>query len=56
MGWDKHKLLWDGTGKYVPWTTLGMQHHIWLLTWSGNVFWFEIIVRFFLCFLGRKFS
>jgi len=26
MGWDRHKLLWDGTDKYVPWTTLG----IWL--------------------------
>jgi len=25
MGWDRHKLLWDGNGtdKYVPWTTLG---------------------------------
>jgi len=24
MGWDRHKLLWDGNGtdKYVPWTTL----------------------------------
>jgi len=22
MGWDRHKLLWDGTDKYVPWTTL----------------------------------
>ena len=22
MGWDRHKLLWDGTEKYVPWTTL----------------------------------
>jgi len=22
MGWDRHKLLWDGNGtyKYVPWT------------------------------------
>jgi len=24
MGWDRHKLLWDGTDKYVPWTTLGI--------------------------------
>jgi len=28
MGWDRHKLLWDGDGdgtdKYVPWTTLGL--------------------------------
>jgi len=26
MGWDRHKLLWDGNGtdKYVPWTTLGL--------------------------------
>jgi len=26
MGWDRHKLLWDGDGtdKYVPWTTLLM--------------------------------
>jgi len=22
MGWDRHKLLWDGTDKYIPWTTL----------------------------------
>jgi len=24
MGWDRHKLLWNGneTDKYVPWTTL----------------------------------
>ena len=24
MGWDRHKLLWDGNGtdKYGPWTTL----------------------------------
>jgi len=24
IGWDRHKLLWDGNGtdKYVPWTTL----------------------------------
>jgi len=22
MGWDRHKLLWDGIDKYVPWTTL----------------------------------
>jgi len=22
MGWDRHKLLWDGTDKHVPWTTL----------------------------------
>jgi len=22
MGRDRHKLLWDGTDKYVPWTTL----------------------------------
>jgi len=21
MGWDRHKLLWYGTDKYVPWTT-----------------------------------
>jgi len=20
--WDRHKLLWDGTDKYVSWTTL----------------------------------
>ena len=26
MGWDRHKLLWDGNGtdKYVAWTTLGL--------------------------------
>jgi len=31
MGWDRHKLLWDGDGtdKYVPWTTLS----IWLSPW-----------------------
>jgi len=22
MGWDRQKLLWDGTDEYVPWTTL----------------------------------
>jgi len=26
MGWDKHKLLWDGTDKYVPLTTLEIIH------------------------------
>jgi len=26
MGWDRHKLLWDGTDKYVPWTTLQIWH------------------------------
>jgi len=28
MGWDRHKLLWDGNGtdEYVPWTTLEMKH------------------------------
>jgi len=26
MGWDRHKLLWDGTDKYVPWTTLEMPY------------------------------
>jgi len=28
MGWDRHKLLWDGNGtdKYVPWTTLHISH------------------------------
>jgi len=28
MGWDRHKLLWDGNGtdKYVPWTTLPLAH------------------------------
>jgi len=25
MGWDRHKLIWDGTDKYVPWTTLPNQ-------------------------------
>jgi len=27
MGWDRHKLLWDGNGtdKYVPWTTLAVE-------------------------------
>ena len=24
MRWDRHKLLWDGTDKYVPWTTLAI--------------------------------
>jgi len=26
MGWDRHKLLWDGNGtdECVPWTTLGL--------------------------------
>ena len=26
MGWDRHKLLWDGnrTDKYIPWKTLGL--------------------------------
>jgi len=24
MRWDRHNLLWDGTDKYVPWTTLGI--------------------------------
>jgi len=28
MGWDRHKLLWDGTDKYVPWTTLDKQHSL----------------------------
>ena len=25
MGWDRHKLLWDGAEKYVPWTNLEIQ-------------------------------
>jgi len=26
MGWNRHKLLWDGNGtdKYVPWMTLSI--------------------------------
>jgi len=34
MGWDRHKLLWDGNGtdKYVSWTTL------YTSAWS-NYFW-----------------
>ena len=26
MGWNRHRLLWDGNGtnRYVPWTTLGL--------------------------------
>ena len=24
MGWNRHKLLWGGTDKYDPWTTLGL--------------------------------
>jgi len=27
MGWDRYKLLWDGTDKYVPWTTLSMHNN-----------------------------
>jgi len=35
MGWDRHKLLWDGTDKYVPWTTLHIGKCIVLKTcWS----------------------
>ena len=30
MGWDRHKLLWDGDGtnKYVLWTTLKIKSNI----------------------------
>jgi len=32
MGWDRHKLLWDGNGtdKYVPWTNLAISDVIML--------------------------
>ena len=26
MGLDRHKLPWDGTEKYVPWTSLTLWH------------------------------
>jgi len=32
MGWDGHKLLWDGTDKYVPCTTLQKPPHHFLQT------------------------
>jgi len=37
MGWDRHKLLWDGNGtdKYVPWTTLGLSMGMSFL-WDGT--------------------
>jgi len=37
MGWDRHKLLWDGNGtdKYVPWTTLGFSMGISFL-WESH--------------------
>jgi len=38
MGWDRHKLLWDGNGtdKYVPWKTLGLSMG---MSYLGNVPW-----------------
>jgi len=34
LGWDRHKLLWDGNGtnKYVPWTTLVISNKLRLHT------------------------
>jgi len=35
MGWDRHKFLWDGTDKYVPWTTVALSHvHLYFVTRS----------------------
>jgi len=35
MGWDRHKLLWDGTDEYVPWTTLRYAFRAWAaLCWA----------------------
>jgi len=31
MEWDRHKLLWDGTDKYVPWTTLTVSFEIFVV-------------------------
>jgi len=31
MGWDRHKYLWDGTDKYIPWTTLPMPRTVLLV-------------------------
>jgi len=37
MGWDRHKLLWEGNGtdKYVPWTTLSLSMGMSFL-WESN--------------------
>ena len=42
IGWDRHKLLWDGNGtdKFVPWTSLGLSMGMSFLWESmGNVPW-----------------
>jgi len=38
MGWDRHKLLWDGNGtdKYVPWTPLLISTEIEAVAWQFN--------------------
>jgi len=37
VGWDRHKLLWDGNGtdKYVSWTTL-IFCLLWLISASAD--------------------
>jgi len=44
MGWDEHKLLWDGNGtdKYVPCTTLGLSmgmSFLWESHWKRPMGW-----------------
>jgi len=49
MGWDRHKLLWDGKGtdKYVPWTTLeNRKAKLCHLEWKlANIFHFRISIE-----------
>jgi len=61
MGWDRHKLLWDGNGtdKYVSWTTLDLSmgmSFLWeshgkrSMGWDGNgtdkyVPWTTLVIR-----------
>jgi len=50
MGWDRHKLLWDGNGtdKDVPWTTLNVCQHTW------STFVYKNHICFFLSVLKKQ--
>jgi len=63
MGWDRHKLLWDGTDKYVPWTTLKNSLQFVSLSLSlsmfrmlsvDNLFWNIATLQFFIIFLNLE--
>jgi len=64
MGWDRHKLLWDGNGtdKYVPWTTLHVlcrmnkAHRTMpdIFRWCIKITSFQCGIRYDLCFCEQQ--